>query len=126
VKSDIFTKAMIIPTSPNDMPSKWHNDERQIRNALVTLDEFHCVDIHYERDFSASDAAGKNIGTWEVYLETNGRQVKAKHPEITNALWFALQISEAQTDAAYQAQQQARTAALAKLTPAEKQLLGLR
>jgi hypothetical protein len=116
----------MIPTSPNDMPTEWHNDERQIRNAIVTLDDFSCVDIHYERDHSASDAAGENIGTWEVYLETNGRQVKAKHPEITNALWYALKIAEAQTDAAYQAQQDARTTALAKLTTAEQQLLGLR
>lgn len=116
----------MIPTSPNDMPSEWHNDAREIRNAIVTLDQFSCVDIHWERDIPASDATGENIGEWDILLAAPGRDIKVKHPEITNALWYALQIAEAQTDAAHQAQQQARAAALAKLTPAEKQLLGLR
>lgn len=116
---------MNIPTSPEDMPCEWHNDAREIRNAVVTLDQFSCVDIHWERGVAASCASGENVGTWDVYLEQSNRQVRTSHREITNALWFALQIMEAQTDAAYQAKQKERAAALSKLTPHEQKLLGI-
>lgn len=116
---------MNIPTSPNDMPSEWRNDAREIRNAVVTLAQFSCVDIHWERDHAASEATGENVGEWEVILESGRHRVRVLHPEINNALWFALQIIEAQEDAAYQAKQKERAAALSKLTPHEQKLLGI-
>lgn len=112
---------MNLPQSPEEMPGDWHNDQREIRNALVSLDQYACVDIHWERDFAASEATGENVGEWEVLIESGRRRVTAKHREITNALWYALKVA----DAAYEARQAARQAALNKLTPAEKQLLGI-
>lgn len=114
-----------IPQSPEEMPSDWHNDQREIRNALVSLDQYACVDIHWERDHAVSEATGENVGTWEVLIESGNRRVKAAHREITNALWYALKVADAQADAAYEARQASRQAALNKLTPAEKQLLGI-
>jgi pantothenate synthetase len=89
------------------------------------LDQYACVDIHWECNHAVSEATGENVGEWEVAIESGNRRVTAKHREITNALWYALKVAEAQADAAYEARQAARQAALNKLTPAEKQLLGI-
>ena len=116
---------MNIPKSPSEMPTTWHNNEREIRNAIVSLDQYDCVDIHWERDIAASEATGDNVGEWDVFIESGKRRVTAKHREITNALWFAIHVSHAQEYSAYGEQQAARKAALNKLTPTEKQLLGI-
>ena len=112
------------PNSPNDMPPEWHNDQRQIRNALVTLDQFACVDIHWERD--GYDDEGNPKGEWEIAIETNsGARIKSQHHEISNALWFATEMADAATQARYLERKAAREAALAKLTTEERRVLGL-
>jgi hypothetical protein len=116
---------MNIPKSPSEMPTNWHNNEREIRNAIVSLDQYDYVDIHWERDIAASEATGDNVGEWDVLIESGKRRVTAKHREITNAIWFAIQVIDAQADADYEIQQAARKAALNKLTLTEKQLLGI-
>jgi hypothetical protein len=113
-----------IPNSPNDMPPEWHNDQRQIRNALVTLDQFACVDIHWERD--GYDDDGNPKGEWEIAIETNsGSRIKSQHFEITRALWFATQMADAAVQACYLQRKAAREAALAKLTTEERRMLGV-
>lgn len=106
------------------MPSSWHNDQREIRNAIVTLDQFACVDIHWERD--GYDDDGNPRGEWEISIETNsGARIQSQHPEITNALWFATTMADAAVQAAYLQRKAARDAALAKLTTEERRMLGL-
>jgi hypothetical protein len=113
-----------IPNSPNDMPPEWHNDARQIRNALVTLDQFACVDIHWERD--GYDDEGNPKGEWEITVETNsGLRIRSRNCEITHALWFATQMADAAVQACYLQRKDAREAALAKLTTEERRMLGL-
>jgi transcription initiation factor IIE alpha subunit len=116
---------MKLPESPDDMPSAWHNDQRQIRNAIVSLDEYACVDIHWERDDRATDLTGETVGLWEIAIESGTRRVKSKHPQITNALWFATTMMDAQVQAACEARNAARQAALAKLSPEDRKILGL-
>lgn len=116
---------MNIPASPNEMPSEWHNSPNQVRNCVVTLDQYSRVDIHWERDYAASDAAGENVGEWNVIIENGPRRVTVNHPELTNALWFVTEVSNAQSIAAYHAREESRKAALAKLTPEDRKLLGV-
>ena len=114
-----------IPASPDEMPSNWHNSPNAVRNCVVTLDQYSCVDIHWERDHDASEATGENIGEWEVFIEDGNRRFRAKHPELTNALWFVTQIEDHANTAAYQELLKKRSAALSKLTPEEKSILGI-
>lgn len=116
---------MSLPQSPNDMPSELRIDAREIRNMVVSLDQYSCVDIHWECDHRVSEACGENVGEWEVLIEDGPRQIRSKHRDITNALWFVTTLADADSIAAYQAQQEARAAALAKLTTAEKKILGI-
>lgn len=116
---------MSIPTSPNDMPSEWHNNERELRNILVSLDQFDCVDICWERDNAASNACGETVGEWSVLIEDGPRTIRAKHTQVTNAIWYASTVAEAQHDEAYEKRQSGRAAALAKLTQEDRKLLGV-
>lgn len=114
-----------IPASPHEMPSEWHNSPNQVRNCVVTLDQFSCVDIHWERDHSASNATGENVGEWDVLIEDGPRRFRAKHPEITNALWYVTEMANAENEAAYAARQKLRSDALSKLTQEERSVLGV-
>lgn len=114
-----------VPTSPNEMPHDWHNDANAIRNALVSLHSHSYVDIHWERDHRSSEAADESIGQWDISIEVGKKIINVSHPEITNALWFAIEISDASRSQAYQEAQTKRAAALAKLTPEERRLLDL-
>lgn len=111
--------------TPNDMPHEWHNDAQAIRNAIMELDSFECVDLHWERDDHASNAAGEIVGEWELYISHGRSTIKAKHAEITNCLWFAVTMMDEQAQDAYKRQQDAKKAALAKLTPEDRRALGL-
>ncbi len=116
---------MSIPTSPNEMPSEFATDARQIRNMIVSLDQNACVSIHWEIDPRASDAAGENVGEWNVLIENGRRRVETDHHDIVKALWFVTTIAAAQDNEEYVKREAARTAALAKLTTEEKRLLGI-
>ncbi len=114
-----------LPLSPNEMPSDWHNSPNQVRNCVVTLDQYSYVDLHWEHNHEASEATGENVGEWEVVIEDGPRRFRAKHPEITNALWFVTKLADSANTAAYDAQQKARAEALSKLTTDERRMLGI-
>ena len=107
------------------MPSALHNDERWMRNLMVTLNEHSCVTIEWERDHHLTNETGETHGEWNVMIDTGRRQIRAKHEEITNALWYASEIADAHMEAVYDARLKARADALAKLTDEEKRLLGV-
>lgn len=114
-----------IPQSPNAMPSTFYNDAEAIRNMLLDFEKNCCVDIHWEQDRPASEAADSIVGEWNVTIEHGSRRVDVKHPEILNALWFAAKLIEAKNESYYEQQRKACHAALAKLTPEERTLLGV-
>jgi len=118
-------KDMPLPTSPNDMPTHLHNDERWIRNLVVGLDQYAGVSIDWERNDSVTRHTGETSGTWTVWIETGRRSVSAVHESLTNALWYADRLADAHLQAVHDARQKARAAAMDKLTPEERSLLGL-
>jgi len=107
------------------MPDTFRNDAAAMLDLIRSLDQNDCVSIHWEIDVHASNAAGEKVGEWDITIENGRNRVDVKHPEITNALWFAVQVADAKTGEAYQAQKAARAAALAKLTLEEKRLLNI-
>ncbi len=107
------------------MPSSVHNDANWMRNIMVTLNEYSCVSIEWERDEHMTRETGETHGEWNVMIDTGRRQIRAKHEEITNALWYVTTIAEAHLESVYDARIKARAEALAKLTDDEKRLLGV-
>jgi len=114
------TTHMSTPTSPNEMPAAFRNDAAAMLDLIRSLDQNDCVSIHWEPDVHAS-----KVGEWEITIENGMNRVDVKHPEITNALWFATQVVDAKNGEAYQAQKATRAVALSKLTPEEKRLLNI-
>ncbi len=114
-----------IPQSPNEMPNAFYNDQREIRNMIVTLDRHDCVSINWELDVRASNEAEERVGEWEVLIENGSRRVKAKHADILHTLWFATTVAEQHQTTAYEEQEAKKHAALAKLTAEERTLLGV-
>ena len=114
---------MKLPIGPNEMPSAQHNNENWIRNVMVTLDQYSCVSMDWERDEHMTRETGETHGEWNVMIDTGRRQFTAKHAEITNALWYVTTIANAHLESVHDAQVKARAAALAKLTDEEKRLL---
>jgi hypothetical protein len=109
-----------IPDSPEDMPMEFHNSENQIRNCLVTLDQFQHVGICWEMDVAATNREGEPVGEWEVVITTRRRNFKATHSYITNALWYAVTLAEAHDSEAWEQREKARCDALRKLTLDQK------
>jgi hypothetical protein len=117
----------LLPSSPNDMPfglSESH--PHWLRNALVTLDRHSFVEIFWQPDDATVDSDGKPSGFWKVEIVTAaGKAVAGRHESIENALWFATTIADAKDDQEYERRKAEKAAALAKLTPGERKLLGL-
>jgi len=92
---------------------------------MVTLNEYSCVSIDWERDDHMTNETGETHGEWNVMIDTGRRQIRATHEEITNALWYVTEIANAHLEAVYDARIKARAEALNKLTDEEKRLLGV-
>lgn len=110
---------------PDEMPCSFHNDADELRNCLMTLHTFPCVDIHWEQNMDASNALGEIRGKWEVNIVARSGTFRAEHSELTNALWFAFTCAEKYNDDEYERRSNLRQAALAKLTKEERKELGL-
>lgn len=111
--------------SPNDMPTALYNDGNWLRNAMINLDGFDCVDFHYERDIHLGNYTGDSCGTWEVSIDTKGHHITAKDSDFLKAFWFAYtNADEAYVDV-YEARKATRAAILDKLTSEERRTLGL-
>ncbi len=107
------------------MPSEFHNgDDNSLRNCIVSLDNFRSVNINWEMDVRATNATGESCGYWTVEIQTQRRSFTAKHECITNALWFAYTLAEVADTEEYEKREQARQAALSKLTPEDRKALG--
>lgn len=107
------------------MPKEFHNSENQIRNCLVTLHEFRSVDIHWEIYPDATSRDGESVGEWFVEIETRCKTVTAKHGTLTNALWYAVTLARNCESEEYANREMEKSLALAKLTYAERELLGI-
>ncbi len=115
-----------LPKSPEDMPGEFHNGaDQQLRNCLMSLDQFVSVNIAWEMDVIQTNSLGESCGEWSIEIMTARKTFKAKHECITNALWFAYTLAEAADSEAYDLQEKARKAALAKLTPDDLRALRL-
>lgn len=116
-----------MPTSPNDMPWNHSSENPNWRwNTIATLNQFSCVDIHWENDWRESNRTGEPAGEWDVMIETGqGKQFKACHENIENALWFVTTLAENSDSEHWKKQEESRKSALGKLTPEERKLLRL-
>ncbi len=112
-----------LPEFPDEMPMELCRDEHWLRNVIGSLNGFSCVDIHFESDVNE---LGEERGQWEMTIETSRKQCRARHSHFLNALWFVFVHATAADDAAYLERENARAAAMAKLSTEEKRLLGLR
>lgn len=107
---------------PCNMPTSDYNSDGWARNCLSNLDLNDVVDIHWES--SVSDG-GEQWGQWDVCLERSGKRVSVRHDSILQALWAATNQMAHEMDEESKRQEAARSAALAKLTPEERNLLKL-
>lgn len=115
-----------LPESAEEMPIAFHNgDDNTLRNCLMSLDNFRAVSINWEMDVAATNATGESCGEWTVEITTRRRTFTAKHSSLTNALWFAYTLADAADTEAYEQREKARADALAKLSPDERNALGL-
>lgn len=115
-----------LPTSPNDFPHELHGDENWLRNTIVSLDTFTCVDIHWEMDVRATNATGEATGEWEVTIESGRKQIRSRHYDILNALWYAVELANSHESERWQKLDETRKNALSKLSDDEKRALNLR
>jgi hypothetical protein len=116
-----------LPSDPSEMPVELFNSDIWCRNALVTgLEEFDCVDIHFEPDHAASECSGEVVGTWDVLIEKGRHRVAVSGNSLLNLLWYALEHANNFSNVDRQKREAIRSAALAKLTDDEKRVLGVR
>lgn len=119
-----------LPQSPDEMPRGLCQNANYFRNAFVgDLRAFQYVEIRFEQDDSdcSCDVADDESGTWTVEVtNAQGKTFFGKSDEFVKALWFVLQHSRAVDRREYEQHQLRRKRALEKLTPAERELLGLR
>lgn len=116
-----------MPNSPNDMPFDHDKDNPNWRwNVIATLNQYSCVDIHWENDEHVTAQTGEPEGQWDVSIETRfGKRFSCKHENIENALWHVTTLAANSDSESWRKQYADRKAALEKLTPRERQVLGL-
>lgn len=116
-----------LPTSPDAMPFGYFCDNPNgLRNLLLTLHTYSYVDLHWERDWETGRHTGETEGYWNMALSTaHGKRLAASHRNIENVLWYVTTLAEAADSEAWQKQESDRKAALAKLTPDDRRLLGV-
>ena len=124
------TTVKSLPKTPGEMPDDLRFDckrqEQFLRNAMVaTLEGFESVEITYEQEESCECSGDDPRGTWRIVATKRGREFVGEYRDFTNALWFVLEYSEAEDDREYEEWKNNRAAALAKLTRAERRLLGV-
>ena len=91
-------------------------------NALVTLNNYSVVDLHW----CESNKTGKSAGEWKLMIETaHGKRITGKHTDIENVLWYVTTLADNADSEAWKKQEADREAALRKLTPDERRLLRL-
>lgn len=81
--------------------------------------------VTWKMDVRASNAIEEDVGEWHVEIMVAKKRITAQHPEIENALWFAITLATAAQEARWEERESVRIAALGKLTDEEKRLLGL-
>lgn len=117
---------MTTPRHPDEMPSSFHNgDTPELRNCLISLDQFQSVSVNWEMDVNRSNAEGEICGKWSVEIHTHGKRFMGEHESITNALWFAYTCAKNFDSEEYAKRDRLRCDALAKLTKEERMELGL-
>lgn len=116
-----------LPKYPDDMPREIHQDNPHwLRNILVSLHLHSYVAIHWENNWTITNETGEPSGEWEMEITTaTNKHITGKHEDIEKLLWFTNELAEAADDAAWKEQQEAKKAALAKLTERERRLLGI-
>jgi hypothetical protein len=113
-----------LPENPGEMPVALWNSEHWMRNAMMRLDKFRNVNIEWTLDIGASSESGEACGEWDVSIITSGgKEIRAKHYEFPNAIWFALEHAENFQSEYWEKRDALRAAALAKLTDEERRVL---
>ena len=99
-----------------------------LRNALNSLSSFEHVEIFRERDHHVEHATGEDTVPWTVCINgtfSSQPRIEVKDDALEDAIIQAEHEASEVDGAEYQKQQANRYAALAKLTPEERRLLGL-
>lgn len=114
-----------LPKSPREMPTELWNDAQWVRSFFFLAAGWDWFHIYYESaDVRDDDTPA---GTWTVAAEHGTRQVdctyEGTHP--APALWYVKQHIEAAERSEWERGQAEKLAALAKLTPRERELLGV-
>lgn len=112
------------PKFPDEMPAELFGANNYYRNAFVAdLCNFDAVEINYERTDDDDDDEPR--GEWIINAEKGGRSFVARHTEFVNALWFILEHEKAESTRDFDEWRERRKAALAKLTPEDRDILGV-
>lgn len=114
-----------LPSRPNDMPWELQCSEAWMHNALTALREYNSVSICWDLDVRQSNTLGEAVGEWSVEIDSRGKRYRGEDEELKPALWYASILADAANSEAFAAQEAAKKAALEKLTPEERKLLGV-
>ncbi|HEX2656104.1 MAG TPA: hypothetical protein VHN11_20980 [Xanthobacteraceae bacterium] len=98
----------------------------ELLRTLTRLEAFPCVDIHRERDYHVEGATGEDTAQWEVHISAGRKRIEVKRADLGHAIIEAAHQAEEIATAEWQQREAQRTAALAKLSPEERKLLGVR
>lgn len=96
-----------------------------LRRAMRSLDAYTVVDIHRERDHHIENETGEDVARWEVYIQTGKRRVTVRNSLLDEAIVDAEHQASVAYDDEVERRNNARQAALAKLTPEDRAALNL-
>jgi hypothetical protein len=114
------------PITPDDMPLDAYTSSAVfVNNTLQTLQVCSCLDLHWER--TGVNSLGELEGRWAVEVTApSGNRIACEHDRIENALWYANEMLDADMIEDQANLQAERQAVLNKLTPRERELLGVK
>lgn len=96
-----------------------------LMRAIHALNQCDDIDIYRERDFGHERKTGENVAHWELSGVVSRMRVSAHGRDLAKVLIEAGHAAESLSDQDYQHRAQRRAAALAKLNPEDRAILGL-
>lgn len=116
-----------LPKSPDDMPwDLFSKDPGLLASILAGLHHHSYVSLHWENNWEVTRETGEPSGRWDMEITAQtGKNIYVSHEDIAKLLWFTNELANAANNDVWDANEKARKAALAKLTPDEKRLLRL-
>jgi hypothetical protein len=106
------------------------NQMGYLRGVFTDLRGFHCVDIHYERDYRTEKVTGVNHAQFEITIDVGPKQVRVENPSLISALVEAYEIATSIEQEQEKQEEERKNQVLARLstmfTPEELRLVGIR